>query len=148
MHTTTYCCTAVGCDGHRFTLQDLIPGKLADADPPPNVQKAKRNVYCPTKERPFLDYRLIEWLCRVHLADPCHAIRPPELILSETQRASLVQADPKTLKTAKDITVLLQESDDWDDEWSAKLFDVITKFEADYGLVKGQAVTQQKGKRT
>jgi hypothetical protein len=148
-HTTAYCCTAMDCDGGRFSLQDLIPGKLPDSSPPPlAVQKPKRMVYHPTNQRPYLEFRLIEWLQREHLADPCRAVRPPELILSENQRASLVCADPKTLKSAKDITALLQESDEWDDEWSEKLFEVVTKFEVDYACIKGQKATQKKGKRT
>lgn len=62
------------------------------------------------------------------------------------QRATLVQADPKTIKTASDITTLLQESDDWDEEWSAKVFEVITKFEVDYARVMGQTGAQKKGR--
>src|SRR5580698_3927262 len=113
-HTTTYCCTATDCDGGRFSVQDLIPGKLPDSDPsPPMVKKPIRTVYRPTNKRPYLECRLIEWLQQEHLADPSRTVRPPDLILSDTQRASLVRADLKTLKTADDITVLLQESNDW-----------------------------------
>ena len=148
MHTTMYCCTAVACDGSQFTLQDLVPGKLAIVDPhPPTVQKAKRNVYRPTQERPFLEFRLIEWLQREHSADPWRTVRPPDLILSETQRMSLVRVDPKTLKTAKDITTLFGESDDWDTEWSAKLFEVIQKFEVDYAHVTRQSTAHQRKKQ-
>ena len=69
-------------------MQDLVPGKLADSDPPPPaVQKAKRNVYRTTQECLFLDLRLIEWLQHEHLADSWCTVRPPDLILSETQRA-------------------------------------------------------------
>ena len=126
-------------------MQDLVPGKLADSDPPPPaVQKAKQNVYRTTQECLFLDLCLIEWLQHEHLADSWCTVRPPDLILSETQRASLVRADPKTLKTARDITMLFQESDKWDTEWSAKLFEVIRIFEVDYAWVMGHSATQQK----
>jgi hypothetical protein len=144
-----YCCNGTECDGGRFNLQELIPGKLAEASPDPSTgQKSKRNVYCPTQERPYLDFQLIKWLQQAHQADPCHAVCPPDLILSETQRrqrASLVRADPKTLKSTKDITVLLQESDDWGDEWSAILFEVITQFESDYWQVMKQKKHKGKG---
>ena len=135
------------CDGGRFSLQDLIPGKLASAEPPPlTVQKPEQIINRPTHQHPYLEFRLIEWLRREHLADPYRAVRPSYFILSEMQRATLVQADPKTIKTARDITTLLQESDDWDEEWSAKVFEVITKFEADYGRVMGQTGAQKKGR--
>lgn len=118
---------------------------LADADPSPlTTQKAKRNVYRPTQERPFLEFRLIKWLQQEHSADLWRTVRPLDLILSETQRAILVRADPKTLKTAKDITTLFQESDEWDAEWSAKLFEVVKTFEVDYARVMGQSAAQQK----
>jgi hypothetical protein len=141
-----YCCNAAECDRGRFNLQELVPGKLAEASPDPSTgQKSKRNVYRPTQERPYLDFQLIEWLQQAHQADPCRAVRPPDLILSETQHASLVRADPKTLKSTKDITVLLQESDDWGDKWSAMLFEVITQFESDYWQVMKQKKHKGKG---
>ena len=97
-HTTTFCCTAVGCDGNHFSLQDLLPGKLAVDSPPPSAaQKVKRthNTYRPTQEWPFLEFRLIEWLRQEYLMDPLCCVCPPDLILADTQRATLVRADLK-----------------------------------------------------
>ena len=128
-------------------MQDLLPGKLAAAIlPPSTAQKPKRNIYRPTHERPFLEFQLIEWLRLEHLADPFRSVRPPDFILSETQRATLVRADPKKIKTAKDITALLEESDDWDAEWSAKIFRVITQFETEYASISEKSSTQRKRK--
>lgn len=128
-------------------MQDLIPGKLASVDTPPlTVQKPKRNVYRPTNQCPYLEYCLIEWLQREHLADPDCAVRPPDLILSEMQCASLIRTDPKAIKMLKDITALLQESDNWDEEWSMKIFEVIKEFKVNYTRVKatGQTAKQKK----
>jgi hypothetical protein len=111
------------------------------------VEKPKWNVYCPTHEHPFRDFHLIEWLQQAHLADHSCAIHPPELILSETQHASLIHVDPRTLNTARDITILLQESEDLSNEWSAKLFEVVKKFEGDYIQFMGQSVVQKRGKQ-
>jgi hypothetical protein len=110
------------------------------------TQKSKQNVYCLTHECPYLEYHLIKWLHQEHLADSSCAACPSIMILSEVQCASLMQADPKTLKTVKDVMSLLQESDDWDVEWSTKPFDVIMKFEADYACVMGQLEVQQRVK--
>ncbi|KAH8976407.1 P-loop containing nucleoside triphosphate hydrolase protein, partial [Lactarius hatsudake] len=121
-HTTAHCCNATGCHGGRFTLQDLLPGKIAVAPPPsPDVQRPKRphNIYRPTQERPLLEYRLIEWLTREHLEDPFRS-------------------------SAQDITALLQESSEWSTEWSSKIFEVISKFTVEYA---GQSTTQRKRKR-
>ncbi|KAN0128795.1 hypothetical protein V8E53_013382 [Lactarius tabidus] len=137
MHTTTFCCTAVGCDGGCFNLQDLIPGKLVNTNlSPSSVEKPKHNVYCSTHKHLFLKFYLSCTVC------------PPELILSEMQHASLVCVDPRSLKTAEDITALLQESDKWNKEWSMKVFEVIKKFEKDYTQFMGQSVVQKRAKQT
>jgi hypothetical protein len=37
-----YCCNGTECDGGRFNLQELVPGKLAEASPDPSTgQKSK-----------------------------------------------------------------------------------------------------------
>ncbi|KAI9463684.1 P-loop containing nucleoside triphosphate hydrolase protein [Lactarius psammicola] len=149
-HTTTVCCTATGCDGPRFSIQDLLPGKLAVAPSPSStIQKPRRthNTYRPTQERPFLEFRLTEWLKLEYLADPFRSIRPPEHILSETQRVTLVRADPRKIKSAQDITVLVEESAEWEAEWSAKIFEVITLFDKEYACISGQLTTNRKRKR-
>jgi hypothetical protein len=79
-----------------------------------------------------LEFRLIEWLRLEHFADPFRAVRPPDLILSDIQRATLVRADPRKIKTPQDITALLEESAKWEVEWSAKVFGFITRFENEY----------------
>jgi len=89
-----------------------------------------------------LEFRLIEWLMLEHSADPFRSIRPPDLILSLTQRTTLIRADPS--KTAQDITALLDESVDWDAEWSAKTFEVISQFNKDYARITEQSITQRK----
>jgi hypothetical protein len=153
----------VGCDGPRFSIQDLLPGKLAVAPPPPSptqkpkrthntyrpTQKPKRthNTYRPTQERPYLEFRINEWLTLEHLADSSRSVRPPDFILTETQRAMLIRADPRKIKTAQDITVLLEESTEWGVEWAAKIFTVITQFEAEYTSISGKSTTQRKRKR-
>lgn len=148
-HTTTFCCTATGCDGTKFSIQDLLPGKLAVATLPPSTApkpKQTNNTYRPTQERPYLEYRIIEWLRSEYLADPFRSTRPPDLILTDTQRATLVRADPRKIKTAQDITALLGESADWEAEWSAKIFKVITLFNDECASIFKQPTTQRKRK--
>lgn len=93
------------------------------------------------KERQFLELRLAEWLRDVHLADPLRFIRPPDVILSTTQRAILARFDPKKIKNAQDVVEVLEESADWGTEWAVKIFNVITQFNIEYSE---QLTTQQK----
>ncbi|KAH9052274.1 P-loop containing nucleoside triphosphate hydrolase protein [Lactarius vividus] len=150
-HTTMYCCNAMDCDGSRFGLQEFLPGKLAITPPSLSTeQKPKRgphNIYRPKKERWPLECCLIEWLKREHSADPARSVRPPDFILSSSQRETLVRANPKTVKTAQDITALLGESAEWSAEWSAKVFEVIAHFENEKACITEQSTTQRKRKR-
>ena len=119
--------------------------------PPPSlVQKAKRaqNVYRPVQERPFLEYQLNKWLERVHSEDILCSVRPPHLILSDSQRATLVRAHPKKIKTPQDITTLLEQTSEWASEWSQGLFEVITNFAIDYARTTTEKTgVQRKRKR-
>ena len=78
--------------------------------------------------------------------DPLHAVCPPDFILLDTQRAMLVCVDSKKIKTVQDITALLEESDDWDAEWSAKIFRVVMQFETEYACISEKLTTQRKRK--
>lgn len=140
----------MGCDGQYFGLEDLLPGKLAVAPPPPSTTeqtKRMQNTYRPTQERQFLEFRLNEWVKGVYLADPYRCVRPVDLILSRAQKAILIRADPRKINCAQDITTLLDETTEWDAEWSAKVYGVITKFESEYACISEQTVTQKKRKR-
>jgi hypothetical protein len=83
----------------------------------------------------------------MYLADPYRCVRPLDLVLSHSQRATLVRADPSQIKCAQDITVLLNETADWDAEWSSKVFKVITQFESENAGSSEQSSTQKKRKR-
>lgn len=149
-HTTTFCCSAVDCDGTWFNLDDLLPGKLVAASQSPSpiqTQKWVHNIYRPTQERPLLMCRLVDWLKKDYLADPYRSTRPVDLILTDAQRTSIVRTDPDKLKCAQDITTLLGESDEWGAEWAEKIFGVLTRFDHEYACIAGQSNTQRKQKR-
>ncbi|KAH9029568.1 P-loop containing nucleoside triphosphate hydrolase protein [Lactarius hengduanensis] len=101
-----------------------VPGKIVVAvksasvissRPPSLAPKAKRaqNLYRPVQERSFLECRLIKWLESVHSEDPLYSVRPSYLILSVSQRAILVRTHPNKIKSAQDITALLDQTSEW-----------------------------------
>ncbi len=66
--------------------------------------------------RKFL-IRLIEWLKVEHARDPPRLVRAPHLIISHTQRLQLVRAHPDKIKSAADVSTLLDRRSDWAQEW-------------------------------
>lgn len=131
LHSTKFCCdrSCHNVDGEpNFNLQDYLPGKIFTmALPSPDMAKTKQthNKFCPTAERPFLEFRLLQWLKYEHSINPLHSAWPPHLILSQTQRMTLVCTHPTKIRSEHDITTILDESKEWADEWAAKVFAVI-----------------------
>jgi hypothetical protein len=149
-HTTLFCCTSVGCGGGQLDLQDFLPGTFPYMPPPPLLaqkEKQSQNIYCPVQERPFLEHCLIKWLELVHSEDPLCSVRPPHLILSDIQHATLVRAHPSKLSKAEDITSLLNQTSEWASEWSHGLFEVITQFTVDYACISEKNGVQRKRKQ-
>jgi predicted GNAT superfamily acetyltransferase len=100
--------------------------------------------YRPPRHRPALDFRLIEWLKLEHFSDPLRAVRPPHLILSQTQRLTLTRANPMQIQLPSDITSLLNETPEWADEWSDKIFNVIHKYDTDLTILLNHRGTKRK----
>jgi hypothetical protein len=140
-HTTHFCCSF--CPD-SFDLQVLLPGKLYM--PPPQTEDSTTNLkrkrvniaYRPPKERPALDFRLVEWLKSEHALDPLRAVRPLCFILSDIQRASLVRIQAKKVQSASDIQSLLNETDEWASKWGDKILKVIQQYDRDLAAIKIQ----------
>ena len=100
--------------------------------------------YRPPKERPALDFQLIQWLKLEHETDPLRSVRPPHFILSQMQRFNLTRVNANQIKSPSDITALLNESSDWEDEWALKLFNLFLLYKADLAILNGQKGKKQK----
>ena len=100
--------------------------------------------YHPTKDWPALDYRLIEWLKVEHATDSLRAVRPPHLILSQTQCLTLMCVHPTKITLPSNITALIEESAEWGDEWADTLFKVLVLFNADLATLNSQKGKKQK----
>jgi hypothetical protein len=100
--------------------------------------------YRPPKQRPVLDFRLIEWLKLEHFSDPLRAVRPPHFILSQTQCLTLTRANPKEIKSPSDITSLLNESSEWADEWSNKIFNVMNSYDNDLAILNRRGTKRKR----
>ena len=81
--------------------------------------------------RALLDQRLVEWLEQVHENDPLKSVRPPHIILSPLHRQLLVRKQPKHIQNADDITTILEQTNEWAEEWQEKVYQVIQQFDRD-----------------
>jgi hypothetical protein len=132
--TAKYC-----CDHHperSFSLQDLLPGLIFESEPVPEVSTRKhakpRAKYRPVAQRGLLDYRLAIWLKDAHDSDLLRAVRPASLILSPTNREILTKTRIENIKSAKDMTKILDKTEEWHSEWAVKIFQVIQDYEHDW----------------
>ncbi|KAF8239240.1 hypothetical protein L208DRAFT_1238715, partial [Tricholoma matsutake] len=83
------------------------------------------------KEREALDHRLIQWLTTASQNDHLHGVRMAVDILSDCNRAILVCTHPALLASPNTITKLLDETEEWQEEWSTLVFDVIQQYDKD-----------------
>ncbi|KAF8264318.1 P-loop containing nucleoside triphosphate hydrolase protein [Lactarius quietus] len=72
---------------------------------------------------------------------------PASTMEKTKQRVTLVRTDPEKIKSAQDVTTLLDETADWGAKWSAKVFEVITKFDTNYACISEESSTCRKPKQ-
>ncbi|KAF8221223.1 hypothetical protein L208DRAFT_1329412, partial [Tricholoma matsutake] len=134
LHYETMFC----CDDHNdgFVLANFLPGPLFSEKPPIGSSKRKKGP-CVTYQKivnwPALDSHVIEWLQNVNSNDLLHGIQMMYNILSFLQRLDLVHAHSRTIQSPQDITKLLEETEEWSNEWAEPLFLMISQYDKDIG---------------
>ncbi|KAF8871288.1 P-loop containing nucleoside triphosphate hydrolase protein [Infundibulicybe gibba] len=121
------------CDrhvGNGFDLAQLFLGPIFTGDePPPSIPKRKRIKYRPVKERDGLEHQLKIWLYNAYMNSPHRFSQRASLILDEPSIHSLVKVDPKNIKTPSDITQILNQTTEWESNWSRPIYKVITAYD-------------------
>jgi hypothetical protein len=125
------------CDrhsGNNFDLPSFFPSSFFTDEEhalPPLKRKRKstKGQNCPTTDRKPLLCRLRAWRSGAHLLDPLRAVRPISFICDDKSlvKLSTVRADKVTC--VLDIVRLLEETDQWAEEWGGQIFDVIRGFD-------------------
>ncbi|KAF8232045.1 hypothetical protein L208DRAFT_1274104, partial [Tricholoma matsutake] len=83
------------------------------------------------KEREALDHCLIQWLTTASQNDHLHGMQVAVDILSDCNHAILVCTHPASLASPNTITKLLDETEEWQEEWSTLIFDEICQYDKD-----------------
>ncbi|KAF8055298.1 P-loop containing nucleoside triphosphate hydrolase protein [Lyophyllum atratum] len=117
------------CDRHEdtiFDLADFLPGKIYTGDPPlPPTKRKKAVKYRAKKDRNRLDALLVNWLQTVTQDGYQEAYD----ILAFPQRFTLVRTLPKLIRSPADLARLLGETEEWQLEWAASLFELVSGYD-------------------
>jgi hypothetical protein len=165
--TTPWCCTGSrhsesvsfgqffkGC----FLYQDERTGDLYYGMPndpsdrimivPPRKEKRKAQDKRRTSdERKSLVSRLVAWRYNAHAMDPLAAVRPLSFIIDNAGIALLAKLHSEDISNYRQIKVLLDQSMEWEEEWSKKIFDIIQQFEEDLVALRRTTATQKKNQQ-
>ena len=98
----------------------------------PQKEKRKAQDKCRTSDEPkSLVSRLFAWHFNAHNMDPLSAVRPPSFIIDKAGITLLARLHPQDISNYRQIRILLDQTMEWEEEWSKKIFNVIQQFEED-----------------
>ncbi len=112
---------------------------------PPQKEKRKaQDKHRTPDERKSLISRLVAWRHAAHANDSLAAIRPASFIIDDTGITGLAKLHSQNITDYRQITVLLGQTTQWEEEWSREIFEVIRKFDEDLTILRHTTVTQKK----
>ena len=115
---------------------------------PPQKEKRKaQDKRRSSDERKSLVSRLVAWRYNAHAIDPLAAVRPPSFIIDNAGITLLAKLHPQDITSYQQIRVILDQSMEWEEEWSQKIFDIIQQFEEDLITRRRTTATQKKNQQ-
>lgn len=162
-HTTPFCCSRH--PGSAFHIRHYFKGRLlyqeaktgdlfyGAADEPDRIQilppqKEKRKAQDkrrPTDERKSLASRLVVWRSQERANSPMASVLSLSSILNDTSIDILAKTHPENITDFRQITVLLDQTKEWEVVWSQKILEVIQHFDQDMTTLRQTTATQKKG---
>ena len=142
----------------RFLYQDEQTGELYYAMPndpsdrimvvPPQKKKCKaQDKQRTSDERKSLASRLVAWRYNAHAMDPLSAVRPPSFIIDKAGITLLAKLHPQDISNYRQIRIILDQTMEWEEEWSKKIFDIIQQFDEDLINLRRTTATQKKNQQ-
>ena len=166
--TTPWCCTG-GQHSElisfgrffkgRFLYRDEDTGDLyysmPNADPsdrisivPPRKEKRKAQDKRRTSDEcKSLVSRLVAWRYNAHATDPLSAVRPPSFIIDKAGITLLAKLRPQDISNYRQIRIILDQTMEWEEEWSMQIFKIIQQFDEDVASLRQSTATQKKTQR-
>jgi len=75
------------------------------------------------------------------------AVTPPSFIIDDASIAILAKIHPQNLANYQQITFILDQTIEWEEEWSKRIFDVIQQFDQDLMALRQTTATQKKNQQ-
>lgn len=92
--------------------------------------------------------RLVAWRHNAHTKDPLAFARPPSFIIDDASIVILAKLHSQYLTDYHQITVTLDQTVEWEEEWSEEIFDVIHQFDQDLIALRQTIATQQENEQS
>ena len=87
------------------------------------------------------------WRHDAYTKDPLAAVTPPSFIIDDASIAILAKIHPQNLANYQQITFILDQTIEWEEEWSKRIFDVIQQFDQDLMALRQTTATQKKNQQ-
>ncbi|KAJ7603812.1 II DNA helicase [Roridomyces roridus] len=118
-------------------------------DPPKGTKRKRRRgpANRPIAQRVPLHERLTRWVDAAHTSDPLRAARLRTFILSDADLVSLATAHPDRVQSVTDVVAILQGTAEWEEEWGAQVFEVISTYDAEIAPPATRSRRQTKKKK-
>lgn len=139
----------------RLLYQDgqtgnLFYGAADEADrtqilPQQKEKRKARSKRRTTDERKSLASRLETWRYQERVDSRLAAVLPLSSILNDMSINILAKTHPENITSYQQITVLLDQTKEWEQIWSEKIFNVIRQFDQDLTTLRHSTATQKKG---
>lgn len=140
------------CDQHdnRFDIQQFLLRPLHTGnEPAPPKTKHKHTQNHPVKDRDAPAKCLYSWHRLAHSNDRLCAIRPPTFLLDDLSIKTLIKIHLDHIQSSANIISTLNETEEWRQEWAAKILQVILDYDAgdesSNGSSDGELFLRQRG---
>ncbi|CAA7268576.1 unnamed protein product [Cyclocybe aegerita] len=159
--TARWCCSRH--DGTDFHLKNFFKGRLlyqdrktlqlyyGDVDELDREEilpvRAKRKVSIKVRKAPLretLVSRLDVWRFEAHARDTLRSVRPSSFIIDDKSIAKLARLHPTTVNSPAQITLELNETPEWQNEWSKSIFDVINTYDQELESLRKETIMAKK----
>ncbi|KII83167.1 hypothetical protein PLICRDRAFT_33051 [Plicaturopsis crispa FD-325 SS-3] len=110
-------------DLSHFFYRPMLTGNEIKPKAAPTPRVPTRD----TNQRPLLTDIITRWRLQCHQSDPLRTGRTIYSILTDQGLKLLIKHDPKKVNSGVDIGKLLNETDEWINEWGVLLYELIIK---------------------
>lgn len=107
-------------------------------------KRKRQATYRPAIERQSLISRLVSWRVEAHIEDLYAVVRPPSFIIDDTSILKLARFPRNHFTDHCQVTLELNETQEWQEEWSTKIFNIIHRFDCEVSQLQEKDPVEKK----